>query len=528
MATKETKRNPFLSGAPNSSGLVGSDASQIVQNMTGQSNALNNALANSGVNNFMDFLYYGQGSPDTPPAAGPQSSPFIGPQQNFNMSTPDGPVFVPPPTFGGSTDIGPIENPAGTSTEVKGTTTTPAAAPGVTDQAAANKAASTPTNQQTGAQQAAVTPQPTVTPGASPQQAALEAASQGVALDPVQAANDNLIAAQQALNEFDTAAGQALNQVDLGGQGSSRTTQFSVGAQGAIQNRAAIERESLATQLAIAQSEFERAEDQRQFDQQLQIQKDSLALERKVANFEMNMALREEQRDISNSSTGLNGATTNLDLIAGQINSRLPGTRQEAFINTYRNLIAQGAEDQARLFLLDEHIQTRKGIDAPKTMARVALVDQMEIIKDSLNELDSIGVETGLLKGGVEEVFNKLGATTDPRIAEIAVRMKFAVDEITRQQTGAALNADEQKFYNSIFPSKGKNIELNNALIDGMVGTLRTDLDSKLGFAFTDEFFKEISGGLPTGPAPENQEQPLSQSLGDEGDTNINNYDFSL
>ena len=94
--------------------------------------------------------------------------------------------------------------------------------------------------------------------------------------------------------------------------------------------------------------------------------------------------------------------------------------------------------------------------------AKLALAANADI-RNSIQELDSLGIETSLTRGGTEWVAQLAGKTTDPRVAELRADITRALQTYRRAMTGLAATSAEMTEILSIAAGIKKGKELNLA-----------------------------------------------------------------
>jgi hypothetical protein len=94
-------------------------------------------------------------------------------------------------------------------------------------------------------------------------------------------------------------------------------------------------------------------------------------------------------------------------------------------------------------------------------------------LRDSIQEFERAGGDTGFLKGSADEIARKFGQlVTDPQFASLAVQLEREFQAYRQQMTGAAFGASESADYEKVNPSSKKSLELNLATIDGALRQL--------------------------------------------------------
>lgn len=92
--------------------------------------------------------------------------------------------------------------------------------------------------------------------------------------------------------------------------------------------------------------------------------------------------------------------------------------------------------------------------------------DVLSDIGDDLAAFYAAGGDTGLIKGNLETVSNKLGQVKDPNLVQLATKIKGNIQVYRNAVSGTAYSAQEGRDINSIFPGINNSKELNKAITD--------------------------------------------------------------
>ena len=90
------------------------------------------------------------------------------------------------------------------------------------------------------------------------------------------------------------------------------------------------------------------------------------------------------------------------------------------------------------------------------------------VIEDQLTELKDAGIDTNLITGTMEEIYQKLGTTTHPKLSKAITILRMAIFAYRSAISGAAFTESEARSYVELFPGIGSTFENNMAAIDGM------------------------------------------------------------
>lgn len=125
-----------------------------------------------------------------------------------------------------------------------------------------------------------------------------------------------------------------------------------------------------------------------------------------------------------------------------------------------------------------------------------AIYNQVGDLAQSLEEFYAAGGSTDILSGKKQQITNKLGKVADPELRRIGQRVTFLVDELGKAQSGAALNANEEALYKSLFPSAGKTAALNTADVGALQEALRASVEETVGVALGSGGTAQVSGSV--------------------------------
>lgn len=152
-----------------------------------------------------------------------------------------------------------------------------------------------------------------------------------------------------------------------------------------------------------------------------------------------------------------------------------------------RQLAAAGDNpEQLRLFIRKRVVDNLPTAERKtKFLDRSSIIEQLNAIESKLQEFEALGGDTGLLVGKKQNITQSLGNIGDPKLAAIGQDVLFAVDLISRSQSGAALTEAEEQFYKNLIPSTKNSGELNivkiNTLRDSLQRTIDTDIEAAIG-----------------------------------------------
>lgn len=160
---------------------------------------------------------------------------------------------------------------------------------------------------------------------------------------------------------------------------------------------------------------------------------------------------------------------------------------QQTALKNVNSLLQKWNIEWAKSLLLNNYFKSIWQDASKWVKASIGTIKTMETLS---SKIDSI--PTSWLKWWFEGLAQKVGKSSDPQLASLAVEMNNALDIIRRWRSGAALTKQEVAFYNSMFPSIDKWVELNKAVIDGLKKSLQQNLDNEFELAFWADTYNNI------------------------------------
>ena len=116
---------------------------------------------------------------------------------------------------------------------------------------------------------------------------------------------------------------------------------------------------------------------------------------------------------------------------------------------------------------------------------RSTLLEKNEAARDAMYELDksfkayyAAGGDSGIIKGTMEGVANRLGEVVDPRLAGLAVEVGAALQKYRNAISGTAYSVQEGKEIEKVFPGVKKGEILNDAIVKARLKVFESDIDS--------------------------------------------------
>jgi len=120
-------------------------------------------------------------------------------------------------------------------------------------------------------------------------------------------------------------------------------------------------------------------------------------------------------------------------------------------------------------------------------------VNSMKTIQERLDDYYANGGKTNLFKGTFENVIQKFGEVTDPKLREIAQSIKKSLQTYRNNISGTAYSVQEGKEIETVFPGINKSPELNKATINGVIDSMNTDINTQYDLALgTDGTYQKL------------------------------------
>lgn len=113
------------------------------------------------------------------------------------------------------------------------------------------------------------------------------------------------------------------------------------------------------------------------------------------------------------------------------------------------------------------------------------LLEKNEAARDAMYELDKAfkeyyasGGDSGIIKGTMEDVVNRLGEVRDPKLAGLGVQVSAALQKYRNAISGTAYSKQEGREIKKVFPGIEKGQILNDATIKARLKVFESDIDS--------------------------------------------------
>lgn len=178
-----------------------------------------------------------------------------------------------------------------------------------------------------------------------------------------------------------------------------------------------------------------------------------------------------------------------------------PNVTKKTNLKNMQDLIANGDYKSAYKQIENTVSKVLTGENKTTYDAKRIAVPSVQELKDKLQAYADAGGKTGLLKGTYEKIYNSLGDVKDPKYKTVATELRIALQKYRKDMSGAAFSAQEAKDYESVNPAGTNSLDLNLSIIDGMLSSFKTQIDSTVD-TYAGDGAKYIREYAETGTTP--------------------------
>lgn len=182
---------------------------------------------------------------------------------------------------------------------------------------------------------------------------------------------------------------------------------------------------------------------------------------------------------------------------------RMSADERKANTSYFNGLLNAGRIQDAKDFVKSVVIANVPPVEQSKVIGRDQAIASLKDIKTNLDSYVTKGGDTGILTGTTESILEKVGKMKNKELATISNDIVLAIQAYRQAISGAAFTESESKQYEAVFPSVGKNPELNDAKITSLVNTFdrnnRVVVQSVIGASNYDKIFNSSFGTTPSG-----------------------------
>jgi hypothetical protein len=149
--------------------------------------------------------------------------------------------------------------------------------------------------------------------------------------------------------------------------------------------------------------------------------------------------------------------------------------------NSLASFIKNNDWDSVYTTITQKTGESLKGAAGTTFQQQVVSYDVLKDLEKAVSDYENAGGNMNLLKGTEDKIQSNIGVLmTDPRYAELAVRLDSAFYQYRQNMTGAAFGAQESRQYASVIPSKNNTMELNKAKFKGAGDYLYSNIKSSI------------------------------------------------
>jgi hypothetical protein len=134
--------------------------------------------------------------------------------------------------------------------------------------------------------------------------------------------------------------------------------------------------------------------------------------------------------------------------------------RQGAGPNEYKELLYGAA-------MLGEDVTTKNQL-----RGRYATIRALQDTLGLLNDMVSAGIPPGFLRGSLEDLYRKVGRTTNTAYPMLRSRIGAMVIQYRRAATGVQFGIQEKKDYEELMPGYANNMDVNKGSIGGLIRSM--------------------------------------------------------
>jgi len=211
----------------------------------------------------------------------------------------------------------------------------------------------------------------------------------------------------------------------------------------------------------------------------------------------------------ANDTTAINSPLVNAMV---NVNAGSAEGQQKRDTQLIAQFVKNGQTKQAQELIMSRVVNKMSATERDAELDRRNTIDALTEMKSALNDYVSQTGDTNILTGSIENVANKIGQTSDPRLSAIKTRIVQATQKYRNAITGAAWGDQETAEYKTIFPSITNTSELNNTIIDTMIPLLKNNERNAIGLFLggSDVYDSIFSDPLGLGTGQSGSNNPLS------------------
>ena len=199
--------------------------------------------------------------------------------------------------------------------------------------------------------------------------------------------------------------------------------------------------------------------------------------------------------------------------IAENLSFSMSEAKSESFFNTLDRHLEDGNLDKAAETIKIAANSSLSSEERQVATAKDRTVQFLQEIESDLSEYERLGGDTGLFKGKIQKMQEKVGRQGNSNLARIGTKIATAVQKYRHDLSGAAFSVQEAAEYASIFPSIDKTSELNTQKISALKEVFTGDLDFIYSESMGVSGYTEIFGDDGIGAAYRNSSSEASSYI---------------
>jgi len=134
-----------------------------------------------------------------------------------------------------------------------------------------------------------------------------------------------------------------------------------------------------------------------------------------------------------------------------------------------QRLMAEGNVEEVKSVIRQAVIESTPVDMQTQVVGRMGTIAALKDAQATLQQMAKAGVPTNILTGTVEDIYRKLGTSSNPEYVALANQLGTTLMNYRRSMTGAAFSASEGADYEKMFPGYRTTLPVNEAQINGLL-----------------------------------------------------------
>lgn len=192
---------------------------------------------------------------------------------------------------------------------------------------------------------------------------------------------------------------------------------------------------------------------------------------RRIAQQNANTTANNAQARLGGGSGTLTPQYRNaLERVIGNI----PANRRGPKVAHAERLLNEQNETELKDFIRLNAIESEGMETRNQITGRQATIASLNDTTAILRELKAKGADTGWFTGTAEDLYRKMGKTTNPELVALRNRLAGTLINYRKAATGSGFGQQEGEAYEKMFPNYKNDLPVNEALINGLMREMRT------------------------------------------------------